>query len=137
MNKAWGTVIIASLFEVSWVIGMKHAQSFLEWTGTIIAILISFYLMIQAGKTIPVGTVYAVFVGLGTAGTVIAEVVLFNGSLKPAKLALLGLLLVGVIILKLQSSEEKNEGKSDASSEPASLAQANNKKQLDQLKEEQ
>jgi paired small multidrug resistance pump len=109
MNRAWAMVIIAALFEVSWVIGMKHAQSPLEWAGTFIAILISFYLMIKAGKTIPVGTVYAVFVGLGTAGTVIAEILLFQATIKPAKLALLGLLLAGVIILKLQSNEKKSE----------------------------
>lgn len=108
MNKAWIMVIVAACFEVSWVIGMKHAQSPLEWIGTLIAIFISFYLMIAAGKTIPVGTVYAVFVGLGTAGTVIAEMVIFNAEIKPAKLALLALLLVGVIILKMQTNDQEN-----------------------------
>lgn len=111
MNKAWAFVFLASFFEVCWVIGMKHAQSPLEWTGTLIAIFLSFYLMIVAGKTIPVGTVYAVFVGLGTAGTVIAEILLFNASIKPEKLALLGLLLAGVIILKLQSGDDKQDAR--------------------------
>jgi len=101
-------VIIAACFEVSWVIGMKHAQTPLEWIGTLIAILVSFYLMIAAGKTIPVGTVYAVFVGLGTAGTVVAEMLIFNAEMKPAKLALLALLLVGVIILKMQTNEKES-----------------------------
>jgi len=108
MNKAWMMVIVAACFEVSWVIGMKHAQTPLEWIGTLIAIFVSFYLMIAAGKTIPVGTVYAVFVGLGTAGTVVAEMLIFNAEMKPAKLALLALLLVGVIILKMQTNDQEN-----------------------------
>ena len=69
MNKHWFMVIVAAVFEVCWVIGLKHANGTLEWIGTIIAIVTSFYLMIRAGRFIPVGTVYAVFVGLGTAGT--------------------------------------------------------------------
>ena len=108
MNKAWMMVIVAACFEVSWVIGMKHAQTPLEWIGTLIAIFVSFYLMIAAGKTIPVGTVYAVFVGLGTAGTVVAEMLIFNAEMKPAKLALLALLLVGVIVLKMQTNDQEN-----------------------------
>ena len=69
-----GFYIHWSFFEVIWVIGLKHANTFLTWTGTIIAIIISFYLLIMAGKKLPVGTAYAVFVGLGTAGTVISEI---------------------------------------------------------------
>ncbi|WP_028563540.1 DMT family transporter [Paenibacillus pinihumi] len=109
MNKTWTAVIIAAIFEVGWVIGLKHATSFLEWTGTIIAIIISFTLMIMAARTLPVGTVYAVFVGLGTAGTVLAEILLFNAEVQAAKIALIGLLLIGVIGLKLLSKEKKKE----------------------------
>ena len=71
-------VFIAAFFEVLWVIGLKHADNFWTWTGTIIAIIISFYLMIMAGRKLPVGTVYAVFVGLGTAGTVLSEILFFD-----------------------------------------------------------
>jgi paired small multidrug resistance pump len=70
MNTSWVKVIIAALFEILWVIGLKYANDFWTWAGTVVAILISFYLMIVSGKDLPVGTVYAVFVGLGTAGTV-------------------------------------------------------------------
>ena len=63
MNTNWIKVFIAAFFEVFWVIGLKHADDFWTWTGTVISIIISFYLMIMAGRKLPVGTVYAVFVG--------------------------------------------------------------------------
>jgi Membrane transporters of cations and cationic drugs len=67
LNKTWISIIFAAFFEVCWVIGLKHADNGLEWVGTIVSIIISFYLMIMAGRDLDVGTVYAVFVGLGTA----------------------------------------------------------------------
>lgn len=109
MSKTWVSVIIAAFFEVCWVIGMKHAEGFLEWGGTVIAIIISFYLMIMAGRDIAVGTVYAVFVGLGTAGTVLVEILFFDAPVIPAKLALIALLLSGVVSLKLLSSQKRKE----------------------------
>jgi paired small multidrug resistance pump len=106
MNKNWILVLISAFFEVAWVSGLKHADSVLTWTGTVIAIIISFYGMIYAARTLPVGTVYAVFVGLGTAGTVLSEVLFFGEPLNPAKLALIALLLVGVIGLKLVTKDK-------------------------------
>ncbi|TJY41318.1 multidrug efflux SMR transporter [Cohnella pontilimi] len=106
MNKAWISVVIAAIFEVGWVIGLKHAGNYWEWGGTIIAIFISFYLMIMVSRSLPVGTVYAVFVGLGTAGTVIAEILLFDAKVHVSKIALILLLLIGVMGLKLLSQEK-------------------------------
>ncbi|MEY9868862.1 paired small multidrug resistance pump [Peribacillus sp. B2I2] len=74
MSANWIKVFIAAFFEVFWVIGLKHADDFWTWTGTVISIIISFYMMIMAGRRLPVGTVYAVFVGMGTAGTVLSEI---------------------------------------------------------------
>lgn len=110
MNKDWIKVFAAAFFEVLWVIGLKHAHDFWTWTGTIIAILISFYVMIMAGKKLPVGTVYAVFVGLGTAGTVLSEVLFFNEPFKIAKVLLILFLLAGVIGLKLVTKDKVQEG---------------------------
>ena len=112
MNRTWVSVVVAAVFEVVWVIGLKHADSIWEWAGTAIAIFISFYLMIQAARSLPVGTVYAVFVGLGTAGTVIAEILIFGAELRASKVALIALLLLGVVGLKLlsQKKEEVREG---------------------------
>ncbi|SIT74388.1 DMT family transporter [Edaphobacillus lindanitolerans] len=111
--KDWWKIVIAAVFEVGWVIGLKHADSMLEWLGTAVAVYVSFYLLIIAGRTLPVGTAYAVFVGLGSAGTVIAEIVLFDEPINPAKLILIGVLLAGVAGLKLvtdQGGEEEWNG---------------------------
>lgn len=110
MNVNWLKVILAAVFEVVWVIGLKHADNFLEWTITVIAIIISFTVMIMAGRKLPVGTVYAVFVGLGTAGTVLSDILLFDEPLKIEKLILVGVLLAGVIGLKLVTPDAKPEG---------------------------
>lgn len=109
MNRTWISVFVAAFFEVGWVIGLKHAAGALEWGGTLIAIIVSFYLMIMAGRDIAVGTVYAVFVGLGTAGTVLAEILLFDAPVVPAKLALIILLLGGVVSLKMLSNQQEQE----------------------------
>lgn len=110
MNKTWISVVIAAVFEVIWVIGLKHADDIWTWTGTAIAIFISFYVMIMAGRKLPVGTVYAVFVGLGTAGTVISEIIFFQEPFNTSKILLILLLLAGVIGLKLVTDEKAEEG---------------------------
>lgn len=115
MNWEWTKVFIASFFEVFWVIGLKHANDIWTWLGTGIAIFISFYLMIMAGEKLPVGTVYAVFVGLGTAGTVFSEIVFFGEPFKTAKLLLIFLLLVGVMGLKMVTKENEDQPKGGAS----------------------
>lgn len=109
MDKAWIKVFIAAFFEVFWVIGLKHAEDFWTWTGTIISIFISFYLMIMAGRKLPVGTVYAIFVGVGTAGTVFSEILFFNEPFKVEKVLLILLLLIGVIGLKLVTKDKVRE----------------------------
>ena len=73
MNRSWLRVFVAAFLEVIWVIGLAHAYDIWTWIGTIIALIISNYLMITAGQILPAGTVYAVFVGLGTSGTVISS----------------------------------------------------------------
>ncbi|WP_404448028.1 multidrug efflux SMR transporter [Sutcliffiella horikoshii] len=110
MNKDWIKVFVAAFFEIFWVIGLKHAFDFWTWAGTAIAIFISFYLMIMAGRKLPVGTVYAVFVGLGTAGTVFSEILFFGEPFKVENALLILLLLAGVIGLKLVTKDKVQEG---------------------------
>ncbi len=110
MNTDWIKVIVAAFFEVFWVIGLKHADNFWEWAGTVVCIVVSFYLMIMAGRKLPVGTVYAVFVGLGTAGTVFADIGFFGEPFKVAKVVLIMILLAGVIGLKLVTKDHVAEG---------------------------
>lgn len=109
MNKTWLSVLIAAVFEVGWVIGMKHASGVIEWGATLVAIILSFTLMIRASRFLPVGTVYAVFVGLGTTGTVLAEIIWFGLPVQIEKLLLIAVLLAGVIGLKVVSDEKKKE----------------------------
>jgi len=101
MTLQWAKVFAAAVFEVAWVIGLKHADNGWEWAGTVIAIIISFYTLIMAGKHLPVGTVYAVFTGLGTAGTVLSDILFFGEPFRWSSVALITLLLIGVIGLKL------------------------------------
>lgn len=102
-------VFSAGIVEVAWVSGLKHASTFLEWSGTILAIVISFYLLIYTTKYLPIGTVYALFTGLGTAGTVIAEIILFNEPINLVKILLILVLLIGVIGLKMVTDEGTNQ----------------------------
>ena len=110
MNRDWIKVFIAAFLEVFWVIGLTHAYDFWTWTGTVISIIISNYLMITAGQILPAGTVYAVFVGLGTAGTVISEILFFGEPFKCGKSILILVLLAGVIGLKLVTDDKVEEG---------------------------
>lgn len=110
MNRNWLKVFVAAFLEVFWVIGLAHAYDFWTWTGTIIALIISNYLMITAAQILPTGTVYAVFVGLGTAGTVVSEILFFGESFKWVKILFILLLLMGVIGLKLVTVNKVEEG---------------------------
>jgi len=110
MNKNWIKVFIAAFLEVFWVIGLTHAYDFWTWTGTVIFIIASNYLMITAAQVLPAGTVYAIFVGLGTAGTVIADILFFGEPFKWGKILLIIILLAGVIGLKLVTSEKVEKG---------------------------
>lgn len=91
------------------MIGLKHSNTWWEMLLTFIFICISFYALIKAGETLPVGTAYAVFVGLGTAGTVITGILFFGEEFKLAKILLIGVLLTGVMGLKFVTGE-KGEG---------------------------
>ena len=109
MNRHWLKVIIGAFFEIIWVSGLKNADSIWMWLITLAAICISFYMMIDASRYLPVGTVYAVFVGLGTAGTVIAEILFFGEPVQIEKIALILLLLIGVIGLKIVTDEDTSK----------------------------
>ncbi|WP_304503069.1 multidrug efflux SMR transporter [Alteribacillus sp. YIM 98480] len=111
MNIEWLKVITAAVFEVMWVIGLKYASTVMEWGGTLFAMYVSFHLLVMAGKNLPVGTAYAVFVGLGTAGTVLADIIFFGEPIKVMKIILILVLLIGVIGLKLAGDETPEKQK--------------------------
>ncbi|MDW3990093.1 SMR family transporter [Staphylococcus saprophyticus] len=101
----WFKVILAGLIEIVWVIGLNTADSLLSWTGTFIVIIISFFLVISACKYLPVGTVYAVFVGIGAVGTVLVDMIFFGDPFDLVKISLIIILIIGIIGLKLTTEE--------------------------------
>lgn len=108
MTKTWLKLFIASILEVAWVVGLAHAYSFWTWTATIVLIIISNFLLITAAQVLPTGTAYAIFVGLGAGGTVLAESLLFGEPLEPVKILLVAALVIGVIGLKLITDSESD-----------------------------
>lgn len=104
----WFKVILAGLIEILWVTGLNTADSLLSWIGTIIIIIISFFLVISACKSLTVGTVYAVFVGIGAVGTVLVDMLFFGDPFNFMKIILIILLVIGIIGLKLTTEEAEN-----------------------------
>lgn len=102
----WIKIIVAAIFEMCWVIGLAHADNWYEWVLTVISVSISFYLLLNASKYLPVGTSYAVFVGLGATLVTIADVVFFNEPISIEKVILISVLIIGVIGLKMATPEE-------------------------------
>ncbi|WEG72670.1 DMT family transporter [Vagococcus intermedius] len=101
MTKEWLKVVVASIFEMVWVSGLAHASTPLEWFFTAIGVVVSFYLLTSSVKHLPIGTVYAVFAGLGSVGSIIVGAVFFNESVSLLKLVFMGTLILGILGLKL------------------------------------
>lgn len=98
---AWIYVLIAAIVEVFWVIGLKYSNSPLEWAGTIVAIVFSFYFIIKACNEIPAGTVYAVFTGSGAAAIALIDFIFLGAVFTYSKALLIGLIILGVIGIKI------------------------------------
>jgi quaternary ammonium compound-resistance protein SugE len=97
-------LIVAGLFEVGWAVGLKYTDGFTRlWptAGVAAALVVSMVLLSLAARTLPIGTAYAVWVGIGAAGAAILGIVLFHEAVTPARVVFLGLLLVAIIGLKL------------------------------------
>nr|WP_312984455.1 multidrug efflux SMR transporter [Clostridioides sp.] len=105
----WGKIIIGAIFEVGWVIGLKHSTNAFEYLITAIAIFGSFYFLINASKELPVGTAYSVFVGLGTFGSTLSEIFIFGQPVVPLKILFTATLLLGVIGLKIEEDMRKRK----------------------------
>lgn len=100
----WMILVTAGLFEIVWAIGIKYTEGFTRlWpsVGTLLAMGISVVLLGIAMKSLPVGTAYAVWVGVGAVGTAILGIVLFGESANLMRLLSLGLIVIGIIGLKL------------------------------------
>ena len=100
----WVILILAGIFETGWAIGLKYTEGFTRlWptVGTVLAMVISLGLLGIAMKSLPVGTAYAVWVGIGAVGTAILGIVLLGEPANAGRLMSLGLILTGIIGLKL------------------------------------
>jgi quaternary ammonium compound-resistance protein SugE len=102
----WTILFIAGLFEVSWAIGLKYSQGFTKfwWSAfTVASILLSMGLLAYSLKTLPVGTAYAVWTGIGVIGTAILGIILFNESRELMRLFFILLIIIGIAGLKAYS----------------------------------
>ncbi len=101
---AWMYLILAGIFEIGFAIGLKYTEGFTRlWPSvlTVVSAAISLWLLTQALKWIPVGTAYAIWTGIGAVGVATLGIVLFAESTSPLRLACIGLIVAGVIGLKL------------------------------------
>jgi len=101
---AWIILIVAGLFEVGWAIGLKYTEGFTRlWptAGTALAMIISLWLLSIALKSLPVGTAYAVWVGVGAVGTVVLGIVLLGEPANAARLVSIALIIAGIVGLKI------------------------------------
>lgn len=102
----WMILAIAGLFETGWAIGLKYTDGFTRpWPTlwTVLSMIISLWLLGFAMKSLPVGTAYAVWVGIGAVGTVILGIMLLDEPANPARLISVALIIAGIIGLKLAS----------------------------------
>jgi quaternary ammonium compound-resistance protein SugE len=106
MHMAWITVVVAGLFEIGWAIGLKYTEGFTRlWptVWTVLSMITSLWLLGIAIKSLPVGTAYSVWVGVGAVGTVILGIALLGEPVNAARLISVALILAGIIGLKLST----------------------------------
>jgi len=99
----WILLILAGLFEIAWAVGLKFTDGFTRlWptVGTVAALVISVGLLGFAAKSLPIGTAYAVWTGIGAAGTVLCGIIFLGDPATALRLTCVGLILIGVIGLK-------------------------------------
>ena len=101
---AWTLLVVAGIFEMGWAIGLKYTDGFSRpwptvWTAA--SMLLSLYLLGLALRTLPVGTAYAVWTGVGAAGTAVLGIVLLGEPATASRLACIGVIVAGIVGLKL------------------------------------
>jgi len=106
INMAWFYLLIAGIFEIAWAIGMKFTQGFSRlWptVGVMVLMLLSVYFLSLATRSISIGTAYAIWTGIGIAGTSVFGMLMFDESTSIVRVLLILLILVGIIGLRLVS----------------------------------
>ncbi len=104
--QAWVLLGLAGVAEIGWVLGLKYSEGFTRfwWSNfTVVSLVLSMVLLGWAVRTLPIGTAYAVWTGIGAVGAAIAGLILFNESANLVRLACIGLIVAGVAGLKLST----------------------------------
>lgn len=102
----WLMLIVAGLLEMGWAIGLKYSQGFTKLIPsifTIVGMIASFYFLSLSLKSLPLGTAYAIWTGIGTVGTVILGIILFKEPIDIIRLICIGFIVVGIVGLKVVS----------------------------------
>lgn len=100
---AWMLLLVAALLEVGWAVGLKYTYGFTRlWPSvwTVLAMVLSMALLAWAARTLPIGTAYAVWTGIGAAGTAVLGVYLFGEAASAVRIAGVGLIVLGVALLR-------------------------------------
>ena len=104
---AWILLLIAGLLETGWAIGLKYTHGFTRlWPSvfTVMAMSVSLFLLAQALRTLPIGTAYAIWTGIGAVGTAVLGIVLFSEPATAMRLGCIGLIVTGIVGLKFASA---------------------------------
>ena len=104
--QAWMVLLLAGLAEIGWVIGLKYSEGFTRTVPsafTVVALTASMLLLGAAVRSLPIGTAYAVWTGIGAIGAAVAGLMLFGESAHPMRLLCIGLIVAGVVGLKLST----------------------------------
>jgi len=105
---AWLMLVVAGILEAGWAIGLKYTQGFTRLTPSLLTaagIVLSMVLLSLAARTLPIGTAYAVWVGIGSLGAMILGILLLGEPATPARLFFLALLLIAIVGLKFTAQE--------------------------------
>lgn len=103
----WILLVVAGIFEVCWAVGLKYSQGFTNLVPsifTVVGMIASFYFLSLALKSLPLGTAYAIWTGIGTVGTMILGIILFKEPVDLLRIMFVGLIVIGMMGLKMVST---------------------------------
>ncbi|WP_424244549.1 paired small multidrug resistance pump [Elusimicrobium posterum] len=110
MAKSWIYVFLTCLFELMWVYGFNVASAPWHWAVIVLIIISDFYFLAKACEYLPTGTVYAMFSAIGTMGIALMDIFLFEAPVSYLKLIFVGVIIVGVVSLKLADNKTAKGG---------------------------
>lgn len=121
---AWIFLVVAGVLEIVWAIGLKYADGFTRlWPSvfTIITMIASFFCLAQAVRTIPIGTAYAIWTGIGAVGAFALGIVLFKDEISLVRVLCVGLIVAGIVGLKLAAQKADAEPRAASAEDEVEL----------------